>query len=369
MTLQSGWFKGRLTSSKQDSAMQKGLADIVQSLVESVVEPLLTRITNRKSFFTMYDVDLDTRIEEMGQFFTIRSSDASSKPMLLQQRLDEIHFKGTSRPITQTFYREFNGIPITWQPLYAPIDTTTYPYGTVLIAENNVDSVGDNFGDLFLTSRGVISIPLVELTALIAAETGDSIKTSSQMTEEALTKFKQVVLPLLPLHIVFDGMQLLAVFSIDERSDFGTLISVDSLATYQGKEKADIGTIVSLTYVQAPVTATPAPSYVRGLMRHDDIINDGAVLDQFTYPDFNDVVDYYFTANDASDKSSFSGAEADVSFGTIANEPADSTSAELVQYGFTGSATPASDTGSDFLTRFDNTPHDTSVDYEDTTTP
>ena len=70
----------------------------------------------------MADEDLDTRIGEMGKFFTIRVSDASSKPMLLQQRLDEIHFKGTAQPITQTFYREFNGIPVTWQPLFAPVD-------------------------------------------------------------------------------------------------------------------------------------------------------------------------------------------------------------------------------------------------------
>ncbi|EKT93651.1 putative tail tube protein, partial [Escherichia coli O111:H8 str. CFSAN001632] len=38
--------------------------------------------------------DLETRTNELGQFFTIRTSNSSSVPMLLQQRLDEIHFKG-----------------------------------------------------------------------------------------------------------------------------------------------------------------------------------------------------------------------------------------------------------------------------------
>ncbi len=348
--------------------MQAGLADIMQNLFTAVVEPYLTRITNRKSFFTMDNDDLDTRIEEMGQFFTIRSSDASSKPMLLQQRLDEIHFKGTSRPITQTFYREFNGIPITWEPLYAPVDTTTYPYGSRLIAENNLTAVGDAFGELFLTSRGVISIPLTDLMKLIESETGNDIKTSSQLTEEALTKFKQVVEPLLPLHIVFDGMQLMATFTIQEHADTTSLISVASVGTYTGRENADVARLVSIASEQAPTFAAPAPAEVRGLMRHDDILNDGAVLDQFYYPDFNDKVDVYHAFNDATDKSSVEGTEADVSFGKIASEQADSVSVETVQYGITSTATPAGDSGSAFLTRFDNTPHDTSVDYEDDTT-
>lgn len=208
--------------------MQSGLAGIVEDLFIAVVEPLLTRITDRKSFFTMSDTDLDTRIDEMGQFFTIRASDASSKPMLLQQRLDEIHFKGTSRPITQTFYREFNGVPVTWQPLYAPVNTTKYAYGTRLIAENNLDAVGTVYGDLFLTSRGVISIPYTELVAIIASGKNPNITTVSQVTEEALTKFSQVAEPLLPLHIVFDGLQMLVDWTFQEPDDELELAAIDT---------------------------------------------------------------------------------------------------------------------------------------------
>lgn len=203
----SNWLTNQLTSAKQDSGMWAGLADILQSVVTSHVDPMLDRVRNRKSIFTMNAEDLDTRVAELGSFFTIRSSDASSVPMLLLQRLDEIHFKGSLRPITQTFYREFNGIPITWQPLYAPVDIATYPYGTVLISEETLDSIGDNYGEMFLTSRGVASIALNDLGMLIEKDTTGTL-TQESVTNEALEKFKQVVKPLLPLHIVFDGMLL-----------------------------------------------------------------------------------------------------------------------------------------------------------------
>lgn len=97
---------------------------------------------------------------ELGQFFTIRTSNSSSVPMLLQQRLDEIHFKGTERPINQTIYREFNGISVLWDPIYAPVDLERHPYGTVLIPESTLETTGGTFGEMFLTSRGMISIPI-----------------------------------------------------------------------------------------------------------------------------------------------------------------------------------------------------------------
>lgn len=283
MGLISGWFKNRLTPSKQDSVMQTGLADIVESLFIDVVEPYLTRITNRKSFFTMADADLDTRIDEMGQFFTIRSSDASSKPMLLQQRLDEIHFKGTSRPITQTFYREYNGVPITWEALYAPVDVSKYPYGTRLIAENNLSSVGDVYGDLFLTSRGVISIPYNDLIALIEAGENTSITTVAQVTEEALTKFKQVSVPLLPLHIVFDGLQILVEITYQEPDDELILMSIDTSADYgENQETDDVLTLGSIAVETDPDTLEDSEVEVWSLARYDNVLLDGWVMDDWS---------------------------------------------------------------------------------------
>ncbi|MCV5928178.1 phage tail protein, partial [Escherichia coli] len=75
----------------------------------------------------------------------------------------EIHFKGTERPINQTIYREFNGISVLWDPIYAPVDLERHPYGTVLIPESTLETTGGTFGEMFLTSRGMISIPINDL--------------------------------------------------------------------------------------------------------------------------------------------------------------------------------------------------------------
>ncbi|MCV4752805.1 phage tail protein, partial [Escherichia coli] len=199
--MQRSWFNNRLTSAKQKSLLYKSLADLVQSMMDTFVDPWLERITNRKSIFSMSKEDLETRTNELGQFFTIRTSNSSSVPMLLQQRFDEIHFKGTERPINQTIYREFNGISVLWDPIYAPVDFERHPYGTVLIPESTLETTGGTFGEMFLTSRGMISIPINDLARTMGI-TGTIDQ--SAITEEILRKFNQFVKPLLPLHIVFD---------------------------------------------------------------------------------------------------------------------------------------------------------------------
>lgn len=282
--MKPGWFKNQLTPSKRVSEMYGSLADIIQDIFEEVVEPILSRISARKSFFTMADEDLDTRIGEMGKFFTIRVSDASSKPMLLQQRLDEIHFKGTAQPITQTFYREFNGIPVTWQPLFAPVDVEKYPYGSQLIAENDLNSIGESFGELFMTSRGVISVSIVDLQKLILI-LGEA-KTTEELTEIALNKFKQVVKPLLPLHIVFDGMQLMLKLHIDETPDIGWHAYSTSEMVYSSQDLADIPVLVSVGTEMAPLVAEPTSTVPGGIRRFDHTRHDGAVLDTLYHLDF-----------------------------------------------------------------------------------
>src|SRR5699024_1152784 len=97
--MQRSWFNNRLTSSKQKSLLYKSVADLVQSMMDTFVDSWLELITNRQSSFSMSKEDLETRTNELGQFFTIRTSNSSSAPMLLQQRLDKINFKGTERPI------------------------------------------------------------------------------------------------------------------------------------------------------------------------------------------------------------------------------------------------------------------------------
>ncbi len=66
--MQRSWFNNRLTSAKQKSLLYKSLADLVQSMMDTFVDPWLERITNRKSIFSMSKEDLETRTNELGQF-------------------------------------------------------------------------------------------------------------------------------------------------------------------------------------------------------------------------------------------------------------------------------------------------------------
>lgn len=286
MAMGSGWFKNQLTSAKKDADMWAGLADAIQSLVADVVDPYLKRISDRKSIFTMSNTDLETSINELGEFFTILASDASSEQMLLLQRKDEIHFKGTSRPITQTFYREFNGVPITWQPLYAPVDTVSYAYGTVLIPGDQLATVSNNYGDLFLTSRGVISIGLNDLLDLIATgtATGD---TQEEITEAALTKFKQVVKPLLPCHIVFDGLSLYLKVSLAEVLKEAVVYRSVSVGVEFDTAIIDDRADMTITATEPQHEADP-PAYKGDIFnRFDDVIFDTLVFDYVHVPKVN----------------------------------------------------------------------------------
>ncbi|EFD0647292.1 phage tail protein [Escherichia coli] len=274
--MQRSWFNNRLTSAKQKSLLYKSLADLVQSMMDTFVDPWLERITNRKSIFSMNKEDLEIRTNELGQFFTIRTSNSSSVPMLLQQRFDEIHFKGTERPINQTIYREFNGISVLWDPVYAPIDQVRFPYGTVLIPESQLESTGDAYGDVFLTSRGMISIPINNLA--IDNVTGGIDQ--SALTEDILKKFNQFVKPLLPLHIVFDGLMLYLSIMIYEREDileYSTVVA--SAATFFWFEANELAEIQGVTEESDAIAIAAGGIVVAGIHTFDRTRADDLLLD------------------------------------------------------------------------------------------
>ncbi|EFP0881680.1 phage tail protein [Escherichia coli] len=274
--MQRSWFNNRLTSAKQKSLLYKSLADLVQSMMDIFVDPWLERITNRKSIFSMNKEDLEIRTNELGQFFTIRTSNSSSVPMLLQQRFDEIHFKGTERPINQTIYREFNGISVLWDPVYAPIDQVRFPYGTVLIPESQLESTGDAYGDVFLTSRGMISIPINNLA--IDNVTGGIDQ--SALTEDILKKFNQFVKPLLPLHIVFDGLMLYLSIMIYEREDileYSTVVV--SAATFFWFEANELAEIQGVTEESDAIAIAAGGIVVAGIHTFDRTRADDLLLD------------------------------------------------------------------------------------------
>ncbi|MCV5289837.1 phage tail protein, partial [Escherichia coli] len=84
------------------------------------------------------------------------------------------------------------------------------------IPESTLETTGGTFGEMFLTSRGMISIPINDLARTMGI-TGTIDQ--SAIIEEILRKFNQFVKPLLPLHIVFDGLTLYLSVVVNEQAD------------------------------------------------------------------------------------------------------------------------------------------------------
>ncbi|CAM3956815.1 phage tail protein [Serratia silvae] len=220
--MKDNWFKEQLTPAKQNSGLWAGFADVVQSMLSSVVLPLIERTANRKSLYSMGKDDLRKKMMELGKFFYIDNKNIDSLPVLLSQRLDEIHFKGTTRPIEATLWREFKNLTAKWEPLYAPIDQVKYPYGSFFITEQYLELYKESYGEFFLTSRGRINIVLNDLYApYLDAE-------PSKVLEEFMRQFKMVIKPLIPLHIVFDGVGYHLNVELEERNIIITLFGVSS---------------------------------------------------------------------------------------------------------------------------------------------
>lgn len=207
------WLKKQLIPEKQETGLWPDFADAVQVVYEEEVKPLLSRLSDRKSFFTMHSEDLDTRISEYGRFFVMGETDKASRPILLAQRLDEVHFKGTDRPIISTFWREFGNLPVNWEPLYAPLDQERFPYGTFFTTENGVKVAQESYGDFFLTSRGTINVDLNKLYEIYGYEEQD------KLIKRLIKDVDRIVAPLLPLETVFDGISLRLDFWLEEAEE------------------------------------------------------------------------------------------------------------------------------------------------------
>jgi hypothetical protein len=217
--MKKNWLRNQLTPEKSASELYGSFADALQEYIDTYVEPVLKRISDRRSFFTMQPQDLETRMAELGRFFRIMTRSQASKPIILQQRLDEIHYKGTAQPIISTIRRELNNLPAEWAAMYAPVDQTLHPYGKYFATTDTLAVDKITYGDFFLTSRGKIKIPLNILYERYNGS--DQADLTRRLTED----FDDVIRPLIPLHIVFDGFLFYLQFDIQERE---VVLSQDS---------------------------------------------------------------------------------------------------------------------------------------------
>nr|AKN37068.1 Phage protein [Vibrio cyclitrophicus]AKN38223.1 hypothetical protein [Vibrio splendidus] len=187
-------FQNLLIQKLRESTAWQELADGLEKLNAQVVEPHLTRLKNMPSVFTMHKDDIQVLFDELGQHFAVGQVKDEDIPLLLQQRQDEIHFKGHEYSLQKTFEREFLGIPMSYEPLYAPKDLNAHPYGSKLLLLRDIENEGLNRDDYFLTQRAVIFARLDQVKGKMGVHEFERLLAS-------------VAIPLIPTHICFDGQQ------------------------------------------------------------------------------------------------------------------------------------------------------------------
>lgn len=215
-------LKDNLIKSMQNSAAWTALADALALVVDQVVEPTLIRLKARPRLFDMHPDDVKVLFDELGTNATIGRSEVQDRPLLLLQRLDEVHQKNYLYPLKKTLQREFNNVRVAWKPLFAPTDLQLKPYGTVLAREADKGLYQDVPADgWFKTSRGALQINLSDLYALYPGLLAEDVM------ERFVAEVDVIIRPLLPTRIVYDGQ--LFVLQVETQDVIDTFEFVGSM--------------------------------------------------------------------------------------------------------------------------------------------
>lgn len=210
------WIKTQLTSSRKSEAAWLDLVGSIATAIEAHIEEYLDKLKVRQSLYEMDKESLLEEFKELREIFPLGNVSDENLPHVVMQRQDEIHFKKMLYPLLATMRREFMGMAIKWERIYAPVNQVDYPYGELLIHESELEYSGFTKDELFLTSRGAILIPMSAIYEL-----GLDI----EQLEETIRK---VVYPLIPLRIVLDGQLYVIDFKV---TDLIETVSISSEIT------------------------------------------------------------------------------------------------------------------------------------------
>lgn len=188
------WLYKRLTPSKRKVARWTELATAVETIWEEYFDPELSRLQRLQSAYEMDEADLNKKMREMGDSFTCDTPLVINKPLSLAWRRLELQSKDTEDIISSIFLRNFAHLPVTWFPIFAPIDQEYGSYfetygGLSEDADKNVPPDG-----MWLTSRGVLGIGKLEMYQ------------EGMVKSDLRTQAISLVESAKPLHIVFDGL-------------------------------------------------------------------------------------------------------------------------------------------------------------------
>lgn len=271
------WLKQRLTAAKQAAPMWAELAEAVQEVFEQQIEPLFTRLRGLSSAYTMESNDLALKIEELGQFFALSDRvEQADWPLALMQRQDEIHMKKTDYPLINTISREFAGMKVSWEPLYAPKDQELYPYGSRFTIQSQLNDESIPADEWFMTSRGVIRLPLTALQNSFAG--ANTVDEQAAAFEEVMTRF---IKPLVPLHIVFEGAQYYLQYTLAELDEVIALLLQEAEQTFPpALEKLELVTSKADTVQTMPPADNRVEDRYASSARFDALRMDAWTLDR-----------------------------------------------------------------------------------------
>ncbi len=198
------WLTTKLTPSKQTEDGWAELTNAIGQYFHDNLEPNFDRLKSLVSITSQSQEDLDYRIEELGELFSYEANLApDDKALAVIYRMDEIHLKNTSFPITTALKREFSALDqLSWLPLYSRIDLETFPYGNDFRTLDELNDSGESLEDWFMTSRGVVQIAL------------NDIYNMDMTREDFVRLLRKKIEFLIPTHIVFDGERLYLIYEL-----------------------------------------------------------------------------------------------------------------------------------------------------------
>ncbi len=206
------WLRGQLTSTKRKEESWIDLAYAIAEGISEHVENYLDRLKARNSLFDMEKADLLVDTEELRKVFPLADVSDEDLAHTVMQRQDAVHFKKTVYPMISTLAREFAGMQVTWEPLYAPIDQEQHPYGDLFVTlpeMENYESQGLTPDKWFMTSRGVLRVPMNDVAGGADGVTEDAIVAFEE-------KLKRIIYPLVPLRIVCEGQSYFISISFSD---------------------------------------------------------------------------------------------------------------------------------------------------------
>ncbi|MGP9633784.1 hypothetical protein ACT3R7_12025 [Halomonas sp. AOP43-A1-21] len=194
-----GWLVDRLTPYKQSQPRWHDLAVALETYWDTYNTPAIERIEQMRSVFTAHDEDVEALLREAGVQFEVGMPIIDgNRAFAYAWRSYEIHRKDNAAVLGQVLSRDFSGLDVRWEPLFAPKNK---PYGAgEFLTRHDIHLMGLDRRDYFRTYRGVVLANL------------HGIHSVGYDTLAFSAAVKRKVDVLRPAHVVHDGEYFFSVF-------------------------------------------------------------------------------------------------------------------------------------------------------------